>query len=327
VRAAVVETQTGPDGVHLAELPEPAGAHPWAKGRRLLVEVEAAGISLIDVLQARGHYQHGVPAPFATGSEVAGRVVETDPGTGFAVGDRVAGITIWGGVAERALVPPEYAVRLPDTMSAVDGAPLYLNYSTAWFAYERSRVEPGQTVLVHGAAGGVGTAALDLAPAFGVRTIAVVSSDEKEALARECGADEVVRSDGPWLEQVRALTDGRGVHAVLDPVGGDRFTDSLRAMRAGGVIVVIGFAAGAIPEVKVNRLLLRNLTITGISLDTMDAEHPGTLLRVRDAVQAQLDAGRIHPRVARVFAMADTADALRLMDSREVLGKVVVTVP
>jgi NADPH2:quinone reductase len=233
----------------------------------------------------------------------------------------------WGGLADLALAAPEYTVRLPDTMSFADGAAVYLNYSTAWYAFHRSGLRPGQSVLVHGAAGGVGTAVLDLAATFGVRAIAVVSSDQKEEVARRAGADDVVRSDGLWLDEVRRLTGGHGVDAVFDPVGGDRFTDSLRSLRIGGVLVVIGFAGGSIPVVKVNRLLLRNLTVTGISMDTMDSEHPGTLLMVRDAVQELLDAGRIHPYVGERFPLGRSAEALRLIEDGRALGKVIVEIP
>jgi NADPH2:quinone reductase len=180
-------------------------------------------------------------------------------------------------------------------------------------------------VLIHGAAGGVGTAAIDLVPAFGARSIAVVSSDEKEAVARRAGADAVVRSDGNWLAAVRDITGGHGADIVLDPVGGDRFTDTLRATRTGGIVVVIGFAGGSIPEVRVNRLLLRNLTITGISMDTLDAEHPGTLERVRDGVQALLDGGDIHPFVGAVFPFESAREALESIDERRALGKVIVS--
>lgn len=322
----VVERLGGPAAARLAEVPEPDGAHHRANGQRVLVDVHAAGLSPIDVLQSRGLYQYGTPTPYVTGSEVAGVVAEADPASGFAPGDRVAGIVFWGGLAERALIAPDYSVRLPDAVPFDVGAALYLNHSTAWFAFERADVHPGDTVLVHGAAGGVGTALLDLAPAFGVRTIAVVSSDEKAAAVTALGATHVVRSDGPWLEEVRALTDGRGVEAVLDPVGGSRFTDSLRSLRIGGTLVVIGFIGGSIPEVKVNRLLLRNLTVTGISMDSMDREHPGTLHRVRDGVQGLLEQGRLHPLVAERHPLADGAAALARLDGRSIIGKVVVQV-
>ena len=326
MRAVVIESLDGPTSAVLSEAPEPEGSHERAGGRRLLVDVHAAGLSAIDALQSSGAYQYGTPPPYVTGSEVAGVVREADAGTGFSVGQRVAGIVFWGAMAERCLLAPEYTVALPDEMSFAEGVAVYLNYSTAWYAYDRAGVRPGQTVLVHGAAGGVGTAALDLAAAFGARVIAVVSSDEKERVARQYGAWAVLRSDSDWLAEVRRLTEGHGVDAVLDPVGGDRFTDSLRALRIGGILVVIGFVGGGIPEVKVNRLLLRNLTITGISMDTMDQEHPGTLLRVRDAVQTLLDDGRIHPWVGERFPFERGHEALARMAEGAAPGKIVVDV-
>jgi NADPH:quinone reductase len=345
VQAIVIERLDGPDAAVLTDVPEPEHSHHRALGERVVIDVRAVGLSVIDVLQSRGSYQYGTPTPYVLGSEVAGVVVEASAESGFDVGDRVGSIVFWGGLAERAVVAPAYTAKLPDAMSFEEGASVYLNYSTAWFAYWRAGYRPatgpgtespatrtGGAVLVHGAAGGVGTALLDLAPVFGVRPIAVVSSAEKEALARRAGAHEVVRTDlteaesGPsgWKDRVLELTDGRGVDVVMDTVGGDRFTDSLRALRVGGVLVVIGFAGGSIPEVRVNRLLLRNLSITGISMDTFDDEYPGALVMVRNAVQGLMASGDVHPVVGEVFPFERAADALRLIEARGAHGKVVV---
>jgi NADPH2:quinone reductase len=327
MRGVVVRELSGPDGVAYApDVPEPEGAHPAARGERLLVDVHAAGIAWPDLLQSRGEYQIATPPPFVSGGEVAGVVAEAPEGSGFAVGDRVAGMTIWGAMAERALAVPRYTVKLPDALSFAEGAALWLNYATAWFGIGRGGVAAGQSVLVHGAAGGVGTAALDLLRALGVRAIAVVSSDEKARVARDMGASEVVRSTGDWLSEVRELTSGHGVDVVLDPVGGDRFTDSLRALDQAGRLVVIGFTGGSIPTVKVNRLLLRNLTVLGIGLDPMDQRFPGTVRRIGDEVAALAEQGRIHPLVGRRLPLAEGAEALRVLDRREALGKVVVEV-
>jgi NADPH2:quinone reductase len=326
MRAVVVSALDGPDAAALGEFPEPEGAHPLAREERLLLEVHAAGVAFPDLLQSRGEYQFATPPPFVTGGEAAGVVREAPADSGFAPGDRVAGMTVYGAMAELALAVPRYTVKLPDAMSFAEGAALWLNYSTAWFAIERGAVQEGESVLVHGAAGGVGTAALDLLRGRGARAIAVVSSDAKERVARSLGAAEVVRSHGPWRDEVKALTDGRGVDVVLDPVGGDRFTDSLRALDMGGRLVVIGFAAGGIPTVKVNRLLLRNLTVIGIALDPMDQRHPGTVRRIGDAIQALAEQGAIHPLVGHRLAFADGPEALRMLDRREALGKVVVEV-
>jgi NADPH2:quinone reductase len=326
VQAVVVESLSGPSSAVLSDVPEPVGSHERARGRRLLVAVHAAGLSPIDALQSEGAYQYGTPPPYVAGSEVAGVVLEADDDTGFLVGQRVAGIVFWGAMAERCLLAPEYTVALPETMSFAEGVAVYLNYSTAWYAYHRAGVVQGQTVLVHGAAGGVGTAVLDLADRFGARVVAVVSTEEKARVARRYGAWAVVRADSDWLAQVRRLTDGHGVDAVLDPVGGDRFTDSLRALRIGGILVVIGFVGGTIPEVRVNRLLLRNLTVTGISMDTMEKERPGTLLMVRDAVQGLLDGGHVHPWVGERYPLRRGPEALARVAQGTVPGKIVVDV-
>jgi NADPH2:quinone reductase len=292
----------------------------------MLVEVHAAAICFPDLLQTRGDYQHSVPPPFVSGGEIAGVVLEAPASSGFSRGDRVLGLARRGGMAERALVPPGYVLRLPDALSFAEGAAVYINYCTAWFGLHRAAVREGETVLVQGAAGGVGTAAMEVIGAFGARSIAVVSSDEKERAVRALGADEVVRSTGPWLEEVRELTAGRGVDAVLDMVGGDRFLDSVRALAIGGRLVVVGFAGGSIPTVKVNRLLLRNLTLTGISMDIMEEEHPGTVAMINAAVQELADRGAIKPLIGARVPFSDGAEALRIMERREAIGKIVVDV-
>jgi NADPH2:quinone reductase len=229
-------------------------------------------------------------------------------------------------VAEFALAMPQHTLRLPDAMSFVEGAALYLNYATAWYALHRLGVLAGETVLVQGAAGGVGTAALDLCSALGARSIAVVSSDVKQQVARTMGADFVVRSGGSWLEEVRALTGGRGVQAVVDPVGGDRFLDSVRSLAIGGRLAVVGFTGGSIPELKVNRLLLRNLTVLGVEMVAMDKQVPGTVRMVNEAIEALALSAQIKPLVGLRVPFSRAADALRALERREAVGKVVVEV-
>jgi NADPH2:quinone reductase len=326
MRAAVLRELGGPDAVEMAELPVPEGAHAMGEGGRLLVEVHAAGVSFPDLLRSRGEYQMRPELPFAIGAEVAGIVREADAGTGFVPGERVAALTHWGGVAELALAMPQHVIRLPETMSFAQGAALYLNYATAWYALHRVALQPGDTVLVQGAAGGVGTAALELAAALGARSIAVVSSDEKERVARALGADEVVRADGLWLEAVRELTGGRGVQAVVDPVGGDRFLDSMRSLAIGGRLAVVGFTGGSIPELKVNRLLLRNLTVLGVEMVMMDKQFPGTVRMVNEAIERLAADGRIKTHVGVRLPFEDGAEALGVLARREAIGKVVVEV-
>lgn len=326
MRAIVVPELTGPAAATLQEVPEPVGAHERAGGRRILVEVHAAGLSFIDPLQARGMYQHRLQPPYVAGSEVAGVVLEAPPDSAFRPGDRVAGSVWHGGLAERALAIEDHLVRIPDTMDFEHAAGVQMNYCTALYALEGSTVQPGGTLLVTGAAGGVGTAALDLARALDLSTVALVSTGEKERIAHSAGAAHVVRSTGPWLEEVRSLTGGRGVQGFLDMVGGEVFLDAVRSLAVGGTGVVVGFASGTIPQIRTNRLLLRNLTLRGMAMDVMDAEHPGTLARVRARVQDLLDAGALHPVVQHVYPLERAAQALASIEDRTAVGKVVVTV-
>jgi NADPH2:quinone reductase len=184
-------------------------------------------------------------------------------------------------------------------------------------------VRSGETVLVHGAAGGVGTATLQVAKGLGARTIAVVSSDEKEAAAREAGADEVVRSDGPWKDQAKELSGG-GVDVIVDPVGGDRFTDSLRSLREGGRVVVVGFTGGSIPEVKVNRLLLNNVEVVGAGWGAFVMGKPDINREIGEEINRLVDEGFVRPLVGARFSLEAAADALELIDGRGATGKVVL---
>jgi NADPH2:quinone reductase len=201
-----------------------------------------------------------------------------------------------------------------------------LNYHTAWFALVmRGRLRAGETILVHGAAGGLGTATLQTARGLGAQTIAVVSSDEKERVARDAGAHEVLRSDGAWREQAVELTGG-GVDLVADPVGGDRFVDSLRALRPTGRLLVLGFTGGAIPEVKVNRLLLRNIEVVGAGFGAWMAGHPEDRRTVGAEVHRLAEQGVVRPLVGPRFALEDGAEAMRLLERRGATGKIVLNV-
>ena len=264
MRALQLTELSGPDGLELSELPDPEASHMLTPGEGVVVDVKAAAVSFPDVLQTRGLYQYKPDLPFVPGAEVAGVVRSAPEGSGFSAGDRIAAFTAMGGMAESAVAPAFMTFPLAEQLDFAQGAALILNYHTAYFSLKlRGRLAEGERVLVHGAAGGVGTASIQVAKGLGALTVvAVVSSDEKEQVARDAGADEVVRSDGPWREQAVELTGG-GVDVVLDPVGGDRFTDSLRSLREDGRVVVVGFTGGSIPEVKVNRLLLRNTAVIG----------------------------------------------------------------
>ena len=275
MRAIQIVELNGPDSLRLADIDEPSG-------EGVVVDVRAAGVSFPEVLQSRGLYQVKPDLPFVPGSEVGGVVRSAPAGSGLAPGDRVAAFPMLGGFAEVAVAPAHFTFKLADELDFAQGAALILNYHTAHFSLvRRGRLRAGETVLVHGAAGGVGTASIQVAKGLGARVLAVVSSDEKAHVAWEAGADEVLRSDGDWKDAAKQLG---GADLVLDPVGGDRFTDSLRSLNPDGRLLVVGFTAGSIPEVKVNRLLLNNISVVGERFPLERASDALALLDGRGAV-------------------------------------------
>lgn len=328
MRAIQITELTGPSSaLELAELAVPEPRHMLAGDQEaVLVDVHAAGVSFPEVLQTRGEYQLQPELPFVPGSEVSGVVRSAPEGAPVGPGDRVAAFCVLGGFAEVAAAPAFMTFALPEPLDFAQGAGLILNYHTAYFALKiRGALREGETVLVHGAAGGVGTATLQVARGLGARTIAVVSTDEKAEVARRAGADEVVRSDGAWKDEARELAGG-GVDLVLDPVGGDRFTDSLRALGEEGRVVVIGFTGGSIPQVKVNRLLLNNTSVVGAGWGAYMMGKPQRARDVAAALDEMAERGIVDPLVGTRFELADAADALRTLDERRATGKVVLDV-
>jgi NADPH:quinone reductase len=323
VKAIQIADLSGPDtALRVEDLPEPEPSHMLTPDSGVVVDVHAAGVSFPEVLQTRGEYQFKPDVPFVPGSEVAGTVRSAPDGAGVQHGDRVAAFCMLGGFAEVAVAPAFFTFPIPEQLDFAQGAGLILNYHTAWFTLKlRGRLAEGETVLVHGAAGGVGTAVLQVAKGLGARTIAVVSTDEKEEVARAAGADEVVRSDGPWKEQVKELG---GADVVLDPVGGDRFLDSLRALNVGGRLVVVGFTAGSIPEVKVNRLLLGNTEVVGASWGSYVMARPEVAREIGAEVNRLIEEGFVRPIIGARFPPEMAAEALKLIDGREATGKVVL---
>ncbi|HEY8304614.1 MAG TPA: NADPH:quinone oxidoreductase family protein [Solirubrobacteraceae bacterium] len=326
MRAAQISELSGPQAVLVVDVDVPEPNHMLTPGEGVTIDVKAAGVSFPDVLQTRGLYQLKPDLPFIPGSEVAGVVTHAPAGSALAVGDRVMAFTVLGGMAEQAVAPAYLTFPLPEQLDFAQGASVILNYHTVYFALKlRGHLAEGERVLVHGAAGGVGTAALQVAKALGASTIAVVSSEEKERVAREAGADEVVRSDGPWREQALELSGG-GVDVVLDPVGGDRFTDSLRCLREEGRVLVVGFTEGSIPEVKVNRLLLRNVSVVGAGWGAYVMGNPERNREIGEAVREMVEEGFLRPIVGARFALEDAVGAFRAIDERRAVGKVVLSV-
>jgi NADPH2:quinone reductase len=327
MRAIQIVEESGPDSaLALVDLPEPEPSHMLTPGAGVVVEVHAAGVSFPELLQTRGQYQMRPPLPFVPGSEVGGVVLSAPEGAAVAPGDRVAAFCALGGFAETAVAPEFFTFALSPELDFAQGAALILNYHTAYFALLlRGRLAAGETVLVHGAAGGVGTACLQVAKGLGAKTIALVSSEAKREVAERAGADQTLLLSDGWKDEVLELSGG-GVEMVLDPVGGDRFTDSLRSLREGGRLVVVGFTGGSIPEVRVNRLLLKNTEVIGAGWGAYVMGKPQLNREIGAAVNGMVDAGFIRPIVGERFPLERAADALKTLDERRATGKIVLDV-
>jgi NADPH2:quinone reductase len=327
MKAIQIVNEDGPDkALELTELPEPEASHMLTPGQGVLVEVHAAGVSFPELLQTRGEYQMKPPLPFVPGSEVGGVVISAPEGAAVKAGDEVAAFCALGGWAETAVAPDFFTFPLGSALDFAQGAALVLNYHTAYFSLRvRGRLAEGETVLVHGAAGGVGTASLQVAKGLGARTIATVSTEEKRKVAEEAGADHVVMIAEGWKDEVVEASGG-GVDMVLDPVGGDRFLDSLRSLREDGRLVVVGFTGGSIPEVRVNRLLLKNTEVIGAGWGAYVMGKPDMNRQIGAEIGRLIDSGAVRPLVGQRFALEDAAQALHTLDERRALGKVVLDV-
>ncbi|MBV9514375.1 MAG: NADPH:quinone oxidoreductase family protein [Mycobacteriaceae bacterium] len=321
MRAARVMRLDGPDAIEIGDIDEPLGDG-------VVVEVHAAGVAFPDALLSRGLYQYKLEPPFVVGAEIAGVVRSAPDGSHVAAGDRVVGLTmIGGGMAEIAILDPQRVFRLPDNVSFEAGAGLLFNDLTVYFALTvRGRLAEGETVLVHGAAGGIGTSTLRIAPVLGAaRTIAVVSTEDKRQVATAAGATDVVLAEG-FKDAVKSLTGGRGVDIVMDPVGGDRFTDSLRALAPAGRLLVVGFTGGEIPTVKVNRLLLNNIDVVGVGWGAWGLTHPGALQEQWADLEKLLSSGTLAAPEPVVYPLEEAGAAVASLENRSAKGKVVVRV-
>jgi len=321
MRAVRVTRLEGPGTVELGEVDEPAG-------EGVVVDVHAAGVAFPDALLTRGLYQYRPDPPFVLGAEIAGVVRSAPADAPVRAGDRVVGLTmLTGGMAEVAVLAPDRVFKLPDNVSFEAGAGLLFNDLTVYFALNvRGRLAQGEAVLVHGAAGGIGTSALRLAPVLGAsRTIAVVSSEAKAEIATAAGATDVLLTEG-FKDAAKELTGGRGVDIVVDPVGGDRFTDSLRSLAPGGRLLVVGFTGGEIPTVKVNRLLLNNIDVVGVGWGAWAGTHPGALAEQWAGLERLLTSGRLAPPEPVIYPLEQAAAAVGSLENRTAKGKVVLRV-
>ncbi len=320
MRAVQITSLDGPEALELLDVPEPSGEG------KVVVDVHVAGVTFPEVLQSRGLYQMKPELPFTPGSEVSGVVRSAPEGSGFSAGQRVVAFPGLGGFAEVVAVDPGMVFALPDNVSFEAGASLPMNYLTCHFALvRRGQLQAGETVLVHGAAGGVGTAGIQIAAALGAKVIAVTSTAEKAEVAKKAGAHEAVLADG-FLPAVKELTGGKGVDVVLDPVGGDRFTDSLRSLGKEGRLLVVGFTGGEIPTVKVNRLLLNNVSVVGVGWGAFALGKAGYLQEQWADLLPMLEAGKLDPPISTVHRLEDAVQALLEIDERRAAGKVLLSV-
>jgi len=323
MRAIVVDRWMEPSELSVREVPDPA----LGPGM-LRVTVRAAGCNFFDILMVKGQYQMRPPFPFVPGAELAGEVLEVGPGVeGFAPGDRVLSMAGLGGFADQAVVPAASAYHLPEGMSFEAGAAFPIVYPTSYAALVfRAPVHPGDWLLVHAAAGGVGIAAVQIGKTLGARVIGTAGGADKLDVVRRVGADVAIdyRSDD-WVERVKEATGGHGADIIYDSVGGDVTDASLKCIAWNGRLLVIGFASGRIPEVKLNRVLLKNISLVGLHWGAHAMHEPA---RVTETFRALFDLyarGVVEPVIYDRFPLEQLPQALAALGARQTYGKVVVT--
>ena len=324
MKAVLCASFTGPADLRVGEIDEPKPA-----GDDILIDVHAASVSFMDQLLVSGLYQMRPPTPFVPGTEASGVVVAIgDKVTAFAPGDRVACSAWTGGYAERMIAKESKSVRLPDGVAFEAAATVLHNYGTAWYALvERARAQRGETLLVTGAAGGVGLAAVDLGRHLGLRVIAGVGSDDKAALVREYGASEIVNYRSEDLRnRLKSITSGDGIDVGLDNVGGDIFQQMARSMKWGGRLMPIGFTSGEIPQVPMNLPLLKNYSILGVFVGAWAEKFSLEAARMDATLMQLLAVGKIRPHIDRVLRLEEAGEAMRAVASRTVQGRIVLKV-
>jgi NADPH2:quinone reductase len=327
MRAVVVREFGAIEAATLGELPKPV-----PKDGEVLVQVRATAVNFVDLLVIGGTYQFLPSRPFAPGKLPAGTVAALGAGVStLEVGDRVLTMAEHGGYAEFVAVPEAQCYRLPPALSFVNAAAMSLVFDTAWFALrDRTRLQAGETVLVLGASGGVGLAAIQLAKIMGAKVLAGIARPEKAGLVRDAGADAVIdlaRGDlrDSLREQVYAVTDGRGTDIVLDPVGGDVFDAALRALAWRGRLVVVGFAGGRIPTIKANYLLVKNIEVSGLQISDYRKRRPQQMAACFAELFAFAEQGKLKPLPTKVYPLEQFATALHEIEDRKVRGRIVLT--
>jgi NADPH2:quinone reductase len=320
---AMIATEWGePEQLRYADVPAPAPGPG-----EVLVDVRGIGCNFFDILMVQGKYQVRPPFPFSPGSEIAGVVRAIGPGvTRCRPGQRVMAMVDWGAYAEQVVAPESAVYPTPDAMSDLEAASFLIVYQTSYAALvHRAALRPGEWLLVHGAAGGVGLSAVQIGKALGARVIATAGTPAKLEIARQSGADVLIdyRTED-WVERVKAVTGGEGADVIYDPVGGDVFDGSTKCVAFEGRILPIGFAAGRIPSIAANRVLLKNISIVGLHWGSYRRRGSPLVQAWMDALVALHAGGQIRPVIYRTYPLHDAAAALRALGERESYGKVVL---
>lgn len=291
----------------------------------MLLDVRAIGINFPDLLATQGHYQHKPELPFVPGCEIAGVIRAAPPGSGWRPGERAAAFVWQGGYAEVASVPSHALMAVPEAMDLGAAAAMVVNYQTVLFALDRrGRLEAGEVVLVLGAGGGIGTAALQVARGLEAgKTIGGVANEDQVATARAAGADEVIVIKEGFAAQLKEMTGGRGVDLILDPLGDWIFDEALRALAPEGRILIIGFAAGDIPSVKLNRLLLRNAAAVGVLWGSFIELEPTLVRSAGERLAAMVERGAVRPQIGARYSFEEIPDALERLQAGQIRGKAI----
>ena len=324
MKAIVCKSYGPPENLVLEDIDDPVASENEA-----IVKVYSASLNFPDGLQIQGKYQFQPPMPFTPGSEVGGIITSVGAGLqGFSVGDRVMATPGIGGLAEQVAVKADGLRKIPDSMDFKTAAGFAMIYTTSYYALkQRAQLKPDETLLVLGASGGVGLAAVELGKVMGARVIAAASSDEKLEFVNRLHPDALLNySDGELKERVKELTDGRGADVIYDPVGGDLFDQSCRCINWNGRLLVIGFASGRIPEYKANLALLKGASMVGVFLGRFRKEEPEEYENNFAELLQMYDEGKLKPIVTESFAMSDFVDAFNVFTERKVMGKVTLEI-
>lgn len=304
-------------------------ASPTPKKNEILLDVHAASVNFPDTLIIEGKYQFQPPLPFSPGGEAAGVVaVAGENASGFKVGDRVMALTGWGSFAEQVAVPAYNAMPIPEGMDFVTASAFGMTYGTSMHALtQRGQLKPGETLLVLGASGGVGLAAVEIGKAMGAKVIAAASSAEKLETARAAGADELIDySQASLKDEIKRLTGGKGVDVIYDPVGGDLFDQAVRGLAWNGRLLVVGFASGRIPELPANLVLLKGAAVLGVFWGSFAQRQPADNAENFKQLFAWFAEGKLKPLVSKTYALAEAGQAIEQLATRKALGKLVINV-